>query len=163
MPQLSNGPEKATMEEAFIFALDRLGYEKLKEEKEKVLKTFIGGRDVFAALPTGYGKSLGFALLPHVFDHLKQQSRSIVICISPLTSLMIDQKEKFHEPDWRLSLLGKHCMIHMLLVEGKVQLLCISPESLLISSEWGEMLQSDIYCENLVACVVDEAHCVKQW
>ena len=34
MPQLSNSPEKATMEEAFVFALDRLGYEKLKEEQE---------------------------------------------------------------------------------------------------------------------------------
>ena len=53
-------------------------------------------------------------------------------------------------------------MIHVLLVGGKVQLLYISPESLLINSEWREMLQSDIYCENLVAFVVDEAHCVKQ-
>ena len=72
MPQLSNSPEKATMEEGFVFAMDRLGYEKLKEEKEKVFRTFVGGRDVFAALPTGYGKSLCFELLPHVFDHLKQ-------------------------------------------------------------------------------------------
>ena len=44
--------------------LDRLGYEKLKEEQEKVLIAFLGGRDIFAALPIGYGKSLCFALLP---------------------------------------------------------------------------------------------------
>ena len=50
----------------------------------------------------------------------------------------------------------------MLLVEGKVQLLYISPESLLINSEWREMLQSDIYREKLVAFVVDKVHCVKQ-
>ena len=42
------GPEKTTMEEAFVFALDRLGYEKLREEQEKVLRAFVGGRDVFA-------------------------------------------------------------------------------------------------------------------
>ena len=48
MPQLSNGPEKATMEGAFVFALDRFGYEKLREEQEKVLRAFVGGRDVFA-------------------------------------------------------------------------------------------------------------------
>ena len=95
MPQLSNGPEKATMEEGFVFALDRLGYEKLREEQEKVLRAFVGGRDVFAALPTGYAKSLCFTLLPHVLDHLKQRSGSIVF--SPLTSLMMDQKEKFSQ------------------------------------------------------------------
>ena len=72
MPQQNNSPEKATMEEAFVFALDSLRYEKVKEDQEKVLRAFVCGRDVFAALPTGYGKSLCFALLPHVFDYLKQ-------------------------------------------------------------------------------------------
>ena len=52
------------MEEAFVSALDRLGYEKLREEQEKVLRALLGGRDVFAALPIGCGKSLCFALLP---------------------------------------------------------------------------------------------------
>ena len=47
--------------------------------------------------------------------------------------------------------------------EGKVQLLYISPESLLNNSEWRDMLQSDIYRENLVAFMVDKAHYVKQW
>ena len=64
--------QKATIEEAFVFALDSLGYEKVREEQKKVLRAFVGGRDVFTALPTGYGKSLCFALLPHVFDYLKQ-------------------------------------------------------------------------------------------
>ena len=147
------------MEEALVFVLDRFGYEKLREEQEKVLRAFVGGRDVFAALPKGYGKSLGFALLPHVFDHLKQRSGSIVICISPLTSLMMDQKEKFSRAGLespRLSLLGMEAQhdpraISYSSVEGKVQLLYVSPESLLINSEWREMLQSDVYRENLVA------------
>ena len=63
MPQLNDGPEKATMEEAFVFVLDRLRYEKLREEQE-VLRAFLAGRDLFVALPIGYGKSLRFALLP---------------------------------------------------------------------------------------------------
>ena len=155
MPQLSNGPEKATMEEAFVFALDRLGYEKLREEQEKVFRAFVSSIDVFAALPTGYRKSLGFALLPHVFDHLKQRSGSIVICISPLTSLMMDQKEKFSRAGLETEFVGEAQhdprAISYSSVEGKVQLLYVSPESLLINSEWREMLQSDVYRENLVA------------
>ena len=55
MPQLNNGPEKAIMEEAFVFALDSLGYEKVREEQEKVLRAFVGGRDVFAALQQAMG------------------------------------------------------------------------------------------------------------
>ena len=46
--------------------------------------------------------------------------------------------------------------------EGRVQLLYISPESLLTKHQWREMLRFN-YRENLVAFVVDEAHCVKQW
>ena len=47
--------------------------------------------------------------------------------------------------------------------EGKVQLLYVSPESILRNTQWREMLLSDIYKANLVAVAVDEAHCIAQW
>lgn len=50
----------------------------------------------FVALSTGYGKSFCYALLPAVFDHLRLSiGASIVICISPLTALMMEQRDKF--------------------------------------------------------------------
>ena len=55
-------------EEALVSALHRLGFDTLRKEQDRVVKAFISGQDVFAALPTGYGKSLCFALLPYVFD-----------------------------------------------------------------------------------------------
>ena len=43
------------------------------------------GNDVQAILPTGYGKSFCFTLLPLVFDHLRgEKMASVVICVSPL-------------------------------------------------------------------------------
>ena len=39
----------------------------------------------------------------------------------------------------------------------------MSPESLQTNATWRDMLQSDVYQTNLVAFVVDEAHCVKKW
>ena len=42
----------------------RLGYERLKEEQLRVVSNVIRQKDVFAVLPTGYGKSLCFACLP---------------------------------------------------------------------------------------------------
>ena len=48
-------------------------------------------------------------------------------------------------------------------LNGKVQLVYISLESVLNNKSFQGMFQRDIYQENLVALVVDEAHCVKLW
>ncbi len=65
-------------------ALLRLGYDSLKAEQELAITYFIRGNDVFVSLPTGYSKSLCFALLPSVFDMLKGvEKASIVLVISP--------------------------------------------------------------------------------
>ena len=44
-----------------------------------------------AMLPTGFGKSLCYACLPRVFDSLLGTTNSIVIVITPLTSIMKEQ------------------------------------------------------------------------
>lgn len=46
---------------------------------------------------------------------------------------------------------------------GKYELVFLSPEALLKNMTWRGMLESEMYQENLVAFVVDEAHCVKKW
>ena len=40
----------------------------LKVEQEQAILLLVKGKDVFVSLPTGYGKSLCFGLLPRVFD-----------------------------------------------------------------------------------------------
>ena len=39
----------------------------------------------------------------------------------------------------------------------------ISPESILRQLIWREMLRNEVYQENLVAFVIDEAHCMEKW
>lgn len=81
-----------TVKQAIRCSVHRLGYETLKPEQETVVREFLSGRDVFAALPTGYGKSMCYACLPYAFDNMRGKEGSIVICVSPLTSLMVDQR-----------------------------------------------------------------------
>ena len=56
------------MSEWFREAAKSLGYDHLKPEQERVLSEFMSGKDVFVALPTGYGKSLCYAALAPAFD-----------------------------------------------------------------------------------------------
>ena len=56
-----------------------LGYPQLKEEQELAILSFVGGNDVFISLPTGYGKSLCYAVLPKVFDLLRVTIDDIVL------------------------------------------------------------------------------------
>ena len=56
-----------------------------------VITNFATGNDVFAVLPTGFGKILCYACLPTLFDQLLGTDSSIVVVISPLTSIMMDQ------------------------------------------------------------------------
>ena len=70
---------------------DSFGF-KLKLEQERSLQKFIAGNDIFISLPTGYGKSLCYILLPPIFDIIRKvDKKSIVLVVSPLIALMKDQ------------------------------------------------------------------------
>jgi bloom syndrome protein len=43
----------------------------LKEKQLEAVLSFLNGKDVFVSLPTGYGKSIIYAILPLVFDKYK--------------------------------------------------------------------------------------------
>ena len=47
-----------------------MGLNPLKPKQIESLQTFVSGKDTFVALPTGYGKSVIFAVLPLLFDRL---------------------------------------------------------------------------------------------
>lgn len=93
-------------------------------------------------------------------------SDSIVVVVTPLVSLMFDQKEKFSRKGITVEFVGEaqddeQAVLSVL--KGKIQLVYISPESLLGNNRFRTMLLSDCYQKRLRALVVDEAHCVKLW
>lgn len=81
------------LERAANSAARKLGYPLgLKKEQLQVVVAFLSGRDVFAVLPTGFGKSLCYACLPLAFEEaMSLDERPIVVVVTPLTSIMKDQ------------------------------------------------------------------------
>ena len=45
----------------------------LKPKQLEAVCSFVAGNDTFVTLPTGYGKSLIYAILPLVFDSIRSK------------------------------------------------------------------------------------------
>ena len=140
-------------------SMSLVGVEKLKNEKSQAIRSFVSGRGVFVALPTGYGKSFFYALRPLVFDRLRAAThKSIVICVSPLTALVADQREKFTTKGIAVEFVGE--------LQQYIDAMCEpAGVSLYISalSQSCEIL-SGARCflprpRLVVGLVIDEAHC----
>lgn len=69
-----------------------LGYQSLRQKQLDVIVGIVNGCNVFAVLPTGYGKSLCYAILPKLFDILNKPSHPSIVCVvTPLTAIITDQ------------------------------------------------------------------------
>ncbi len=69
--------EVSVVREAANRSAVRLGYSLgLKKEQMEVVVAFMTGNDVFAVLPTGFGKSLCYACLPLAFAELEKAERT---------------------------------------------------------------------------------------
>ena len=54
--------DKSRVQSCVLQAAQELGYSSMKPEQLEVVSNFVNGRDVFAILPTGFGKSLCYML-----------------------------------------------------------------------------------------------------
>ena len=90
--------EPTLLSSARKHGLTRLGYMSLKPEQLSAIDAILRGRDTFVSVPTGFGKSLVYQVLPFCADWLtgrvtriSTSSKSVVKVVSPLLSLMHDQ------------------------------------------------------------------------
>ena len=134
------------------------------------------GFDVFLWLPTGFGKSLCYECLPFLFDFKlgrmgDPHRRSVVLVISPLVSLMIDQVASLRKRGVAVAILSSHDVSDKrflatskgLETPGLFSLLFVSPEAVIGDTRWRESLMTYPLSERVVALVVDEAHCISKW
>ena len=154
--------ENLAREKVILATITRLGYSTAKPEQLQAILGFLEKKDVFVSLPTGFGKSLCFGILPLLYDHLGKRKGSLVVIISPLIALMDNQIESFVSKGLTAVRVGHHDSNDSLLISGHYQLVFVSPETIM-KRKWRKMLLTDVYQKNCVGLIVDEAHCVRQW
>lgn len=116
------------------------------------------------------GSSVYSDYLSQVFDNLRAISgstgsshHSIVVVVSPLISLMMDQVAKLSARGLKATYIEGDQSQTKEVEAGAFQLVYISPESMISCPHWRDMFRSEIYRENLVCLAVDEAHLVEKW
>jgi len=145
---------------------NKMGYQELRAKQQEAILAFMRGLGVFVTLLTGCGKSLCYSILPGAFNAVRSESgqQSIAIIVSPLISLMKDQVKTATERNVTAVYVGDAKSTEVRKIcEGEYQLVFMSPKSLLQDSTWRDMLLSPVYQQQLIAFVVNEAHCVKKW
>ena len=144
------------------------GVEKLFSEQFEALKTFVSSTDVFLNLPTGFGKSLVFQMAPLVYAELSRghdgfAANPVILVISPLVSIMKDQTNFLRKLGISAGSIGEDIAPDLKIEKGECSVVFSLPESLLGNGRWRSMLSSDVYKNNLIGIVVDEAHCISHW
>ena len=133
------------------------GFKSFRPLQEEIIRDALAGKDVFALLPTGGGKSLCF--------QLPAMARAgLTVVVSPLIALMKDQVDALQSSgvpatflnsslaagEARARLRGLHT--------GQYRLLYAAPERLMLSGVMADLQRWNV---NLLA--VDEAHCISEW
>src|SRR5437899_3782518 len=133
------------------------GYDALRPLQEEIVSDALAGRDVFALMPTGGGKSLCFQLPALLRDGL-------TIVVSPLISLMKDQVDALQTSGiaatFLNSALDRHEAVERLrgLNRGEYRLLYVAPERLMLEGFLERALTW-----NIAQIAIDEAHCISEW
>ncbi len=133
------------------------GYTRFRPQQEEIIDSILMGKDTFALLPTGGGKSLTFQI-----PSLMKPGCCLVI--TPLIALMKDQVERLK----KLGIPAKALYTGLYpdeiesafsnAIHGQLKFLYVSPERLLNIGFQNTLAKINV---NLIA--VDEAHCISQW
>jgi ATP-dependent DNA helicase RecQ len=139
-------------------ALERwFGFPTFRPSQEEIVRDVLAGRDVFALLPTGGGKSLCYQL-PAIL------TSGLTVVISPLIALMKDQVDALDTAGIPATALNSSLAYPELrrrldgLEQGVYKLLYVAPERLTLPG-----FADDLERWNVARFVVDEAHCISEW
>lgn len=137
------------------------GYDAFLPGQREVITPLLAGRDAFALLPTGGGKSLIYQLAALLRPGL-------TVVVSPLIALMQDQVDRLHANGIAATFVNsslsgdERTRRERAALSGSVKLLYVAPERLVTGSFIG-LLEQIQATAGLALIAVDEAHCISEW
>lgn len=148
-PTHYNTPEEALK--------DLFGYDTFRPGQKPIIDSILSGRDTFAVMPTGAGKSLCYQIQAMLLQ-------GITIVVSPLISLMQDQVKALNDAGVSAafinSALSESAFFETVsrAKQGMYKLIYVAPERLV--TEGFLNLAKEVPISMIT---VDEAHCISQW
>ncbi|HET7035625.1 MAG TPA: DNA helicase RecQ [Thermomicrobiaceae bacterium] len=133
------------------------GYSTFRPLQQEIIRATLDGRDVFALLPTGGGKSLCYQL-PALLRS------GLTVVVSPLIALMKDQVDALTALGVNATYINSSLEYDELrarqdaVVRGEVRLLYVAPERLMLPG-FLRLLER----VPLAGFAIDEAHCISEW
>ena len=133
----------------------------LKEEQARAVRDLLRGKDVFAILPTGFGKSLIYQVFVRARDYQRQGNAAILV-ISPLNSIIKDQLKDMEQQGY--SAVDASITSVKDMRECKFKIMYASAE-MARKNSFRDVLKdpSSPLHQNIAAIVVDESHTVETW
>ncbi len=136
---------------------DIFGFSQFRPHQEGIVSALLAGRDAFAVMPTGGGKSLCYQLPACLLS-------GMTLVVSPLLSLMKDQVDAANANGIGAASLNSTLSekekkdVYAAIRQGGVKLLYVSPERF-NSGGFLDYLRT----LPLALFAVDEAHCISEW
>ena len=133
------------------------GYDSFRPLQEEIIKNVLQGKDTFALMPTGGGKSLCYQLPALKFN-------GITLVVSPLIALMKDQVDALKTNGISAEFINSSLTIKEITqiqkkaTDGNIKILYVAPERLALES-----FQKFLKSVSVKLIAIDEAHCISEW
>jgi len=136
----------------------------VKDKQLEAVDSILKGNDTLCILPTVYGKSLIYQVLPSAYAKMFPYVSDPVVCVlSPLIALITNQVMSANKLPESLGINAIALDLNNFknVSSGKYNLTFGTPENFLNVQKWRDILGSEFFATNTVCIMIDEVHKVR--
>ena len=165
--------EESEISEAAKSVFSNTNWSLKKEQIVCIRNLIFGKRDVVALLPTGFGKSIIYQILPAIHKR-RGDAKHVVLVVTPLNAIMTEQAKILNSRGIKASILGganletegeaegRNLNDETIIKQGKIDVVFGSAENWM-DPKWQKELKEGVLGKVVSEIAIDEVHCVIEW